>query len=164
MLKLRVVEGGRPEATAPSEDAMLKVAFATQDLRTLDAHFASARNIAIYEVAAESYRFLEAIHFEGASGENGIHTEPGDDRITPRIEAIDGCALLFVLAIGGPAAARVVSRRIHPVKLPRPEPIGDICERVRTMLNGNPPPWLRRAVRGGTAEHARQFIDEEDDG
>jgi nitrogen fixation protein NifX len=31
----------------------MKVAFATQDLHTLDAHFGGARNLAIYDVTPE---------------------------------------------------------------------------------------------------------------
>jgi nitrogen fixation protein NifX len=68
---------------------------------------------------------------------------------------------LFVLAIGGPAAARVVSDKIHPVKLPRPEPIGDILERIRTMLNGTPPPWLRKALKSASPA-GQDFLDEDD--
>ena len=52
--------------------------------------------------------------------------------------------------------------RIHPVKLPRPEPIGDILERIRTMLNGTPPPWLRKALKGGAPGARRHFLDEDD--
>ena len=43
----------------------MKVAFATQDLKRVDAHFGWAKNIAIYELSADSYQLLEAIQFEG---------------------------------------------------------------------------------------------------
>jgi nitrogen fixation protein NifX len=141
----------------------MKVAFATQDLHTLDAHFAGARHFAIYDVTPDGHRFLEALKFDEISGQDGVHADEGHDRLSSRVDAIDGCSLLFVLAIGGPAAARVVGRRIHPVKLPRPEPIGDILERLQSMLNGTPPPWLRKAMRGGAATDERSFIDEEDE-
>lgn len=139
----------------------MKVAFATQDLKTLDAHFAGARTFAIYEVGRDGARFLEALRFDRASNEDGIHADDGHDRLDARIAALDGCALLFVLAIGGPAAARVVAHRIHPVKLPRPEPIADICDRLVEMLNGTPPPWLRKALRAPDAN--RSFADAEDE-
>ncbi len=140
----------------------MKVAFATQDMHNLDAHFAGARNFAIYDVTPEGHHFLEAIRFDEISGQDGSHDE-GHDRLASRVESLDGCALLFVLAIGGPAAARVVARRIHPVKLPRPEPIPDILDRLQTMLNGTPPPWLRKAMRGGASVDAKDFVDEEEE-
>jgi nitrogen fixation protein NifX len=64
-----------------------------------------------------------------------------------------------VRAIGGPAAARVVHAKVHPVKLPADEPITAVIERVRGMLSSNPPPWLRRALRTGDES---RFIDDED--
>ena len=39
----------------------MKVAFATQDLERVDAHFGWAKNIAIYELAAEGHSLIEAI-------------------------------------------------------------------------------------------------------
>jgi nitrogen fixation protein NifX len=149
MRRLRLVDPDftQDRARRVRKGGHMKVAFATQDLKTLDAHFAGARNLAIYDVGPEGYQFLEAVRFDGASAEDGVH-ETSEDRVAARIGALEGCTLLFVLAIGGPAAAKVVSRRIHPVKLPRPEPIPQILDRVQTMLNGSPPPWLRKALAG----------------
>ena len=140
----------------------MRIAFATHDLRTLDAHFAGARNFAVYAVTADGYRFLEAIRFDESSNEDGVHADPDEDRITPRVEALAGCAVLFVLAIGGPAAAKVVNRRIHPVKLPHPEPIEQVLGRVQTMLKTAPPPWLRKAMGKGTGDAPNlDFLDDD---
>ena len=124
----------------------MKIAFATQDLKTLDAHFAGARNFAIYDVSEAEARFVEAVQFGTASKEDGVHSD-GEDRITHRVEALKGCTLLFVQAIGGPAAAKVVNARIHPIKVTQPEPIPQLLDRVQTMLRGTPPPWLRKVLR-----------------
>jgi nitrogen fixation protein NifX len=129
----------------------MKVAIATQDLKQANAHFASARSFALYEVSAAGHRFLEAVQFDLCSGEDGVHAEEGTDRIAPRLEAITGCALLFVTGIGGPAAARVVNQRIHPIKLATPESIPDLLTRLQHSLNGNPPPWLRKIIQADAA-------------
>lgn len=166
MLKLKLVDSrteGEPESGSATHGGTMKVAFATQDMHTLDAHFAGARNIAIYEISPEGHRFLEAVRFDSHSKQDGEHTAEGvDDRITPRVEALEGCAIVFVLAIGGPAAARIVASKVHPVKLPKPEPIADILDRLQTMLNGTPPPWLRKALKTSMAGAAPAFLDEED--
>lgn len=138
----------------------MRVAFATHDLRTMDAHFAGARNLAIYSISADGYQFLEAVRFDQASNEDGHHADVDEDRITPRVDALEGCALLFVLAIGGPAAAKVVNRRIHPVKLPHPEPIDQVLARVQQMLKTAPPPWLRKAMGGDSGKNL-DFLDED---
>ncbi|MGE5506232.1 MAG: nitrogen fixation protein NifX [Actinomycetota bacterium] len=138
----------------------MKVAFATHDRTTVDAHFASARTFLLYDVAADGASFREAVQFDLVSDEDGRHDD-GDDRLAAKIEALDGCSVLFVRAIGGPAAARVVRARVHPVKLPEPEPIASVIERLRVMLSTNPPPWLRKAVRDAGSGPER-FIDDED--
>jgi nitrogen fixation protein NifX len=148
--RLRLVDPAFPETpgrATPAPGGRMRVAIATQDLKAVDAHFAGARTIAIYEVTTEGSRMLEAIRFDAVSNEDGVHIDDHDDRIGPRLEAIRGCQLLFVQAIGGPAAARVVNAKVHPIKVPQIEPIGSVLERVRTMLNGNPPPWLRKVMQ-----------------
>lgn len=137
----------------------MKVAFATQDRSNVDAHFASARTFLFYDVGPKGHAFLEAVQFDAVTAEDGVHDD-GEDRLSAKIDALSGCSLLFVRAIGGPAAARVVRSRVHPIKLPAPEPIPAVLERVRTMLAGNPPPWLRKALRDSEAGPER-FIDEE---
>lgn len=138
----------------------MKVAIATQDMKSLNAHFGSARKFAIYDVDRDGHRLVEAIAFDTVAGEDGRHADDGDDRIGPKVEALKGVALLFVLAIGGPAAARVIGARINPIKLPKPEPIDDVLERVRIMLNGTPPPWLRKLL-AEDAGRSPSFLDEE---
>jgi nitrogen fixation protein NifX len=148
------------EPTEPAPGPRLRIAIATQDLKSLNAHFGSAKRFAVYDVTPTEHRFIEAVSFGDVSNESGSHAKDGDDKIGPKVEAIAGCHLLFVLAIGGPAAAKVVSAHIHPVKLAKPEPIDDIISRVQTMMAGNPPPWLRK-VMGGQTERSMDFLDEE---
>ncbi|WP_444667100.1 nitrogen fixation protein NifX [Cereibacter changlensis] len=136
-------------------DTPLKIAIATNDLETLNAHFGSARSFAIWEVSAGAARFVEAIGFE-ATAQSGKHDDL-DDKITPKVAALEGCALLFVLAIGGPAAAKVVRAGVHPIKRKDPESIASVVEQVQVMLRGNPPPFLRKALVRGAAS----FVEED---
>lgn len=139
----------------------MRVAFATQDRQRVDAHFASARTFMFYDVGPEGHTFLEAVQFDNVSNEEGKHQEDGDDRLAAKLKALEGSALLFVRAIGGPAAARVVRAHVHPIKLPDDEAIQAVIDRVRAMLKANPPPWLRKVVRDAESGPER-FIDDED--
>lgn len=139
----------------------MRIAFATHDRTHVDAHFASARTFLFFDVGPERHSFVEAVQFDLVSGENGVHADDGDDRLAAKIDALAGSALLFVRAIGGPAAARVVRAKVHPIKLPGDEPIPQVIDRVRQMLKTNPPPWLRRAMRDAGAGDER-FIDDEE--
>lgn len=122
----------------------MKVAFATQDLKRVDAHFGWAKNIAIYEISPDGYRFLEAIQFTGDLQEDG-----NEDKLAPKIDAIRDCAILYVGAIGGSGAARVVAANIHPMKVNQPEDITDLLGKLVDVLRGVPPPWLRKALMKG---------------
>lgn len=138
----------------------LRVAVATQDSKSVNAHFGSAKKFAVYEVTPTSSRFVEAVVFDATSDESGTHDAEAD-KISPKVAAIAGCNLLFCLAIGGPAAAKVVSARIHPVKLNAPEPIESVLTKVRAMMTGDAPPWLRKAM-AAKRERSMEFLDDED--
>jgi nitrogen fixation protein NifX len=125
----------------------MKIAFATQDLKRVDAHFGWAKNIAIYEIDPEGHSFLEAVQFDGDLKEDG-----NEDKLAPKIEAIKDCAILYVAAIGGSGAARVVANNIHPMKVNQPEPIEELLEKLQGVLRGTPPPWLRKALAKGNAK------------
>ena len=122
----------------------MKVAFATQDLKRVDAHFGWAKNIAIYELTEDGHHFLEAVQFDGDLQEDG-----NEDKLAPKIEAMKDCAILYVAAIGGSGAARVVANNIHPMKVSQPEAIEDLLDKLQAVLKGNPPPFLRKAMGKG---------------
>ncbi|WP_189522622.1 MULTISPECIES: nitrogen fixation protein NifX [unclassified Mesorhizobium] len=139
----------------------LRVAIATQDMRELNAHFGSARRFVIYDVTREKWKLVEAVAFDDVSDERGKHRTGGDDRITPKVEALKGCHLLFCLAIGGPSAAKLVSAKIHPIKVRQPQSIQEVLLRTQMMLRTSPPPWLRKVLaEAGVAEKKRSFEDE----
>ncbi len=69
-----------------------------------------------------------------------------DDRIKARAEAIDGCTLVYTMQIGGPAAAKLVARHIHPMKTGVELPIQAAVAKLQEVLRGKPPPWLRKAM------------------
>ncbi len=133
----------------------MKVAFATQDQQRVDAHFGWARHLAVYDITPAGYRFVEDFGFGDDLAEDG-----NEDKLAPKLAAIHDCAIVYVAAIGGSAAARVVASKIHPVKLPQPEPILDILDKLQDTLAGTPPPWLRKALMKG---QERRFDFEEDD-
>ncbi|MPW18814.1 MULTISPECIES: nitrogen fixation protein NifX [Paraburkholderia] len=132
----------------------MRIAFATQDKVHVDAHFGWAKNIVTYDVTADDHTFVEAFDF----GDN-LEEDADEDKLEPKLEAIHGCAILYVAAIGGSGAARVVALKVHPVKVSQPEPIEDILFKLRKVLKGTPPPWLRKAL----AKNAGRSYDPAED-
>ncbi|MGX5804189.1 nitrogen fixation protein NifX [Bradyrhizobium sp. Arg314] len=140
----------------------LRVAIATQDLKHLNAHFGSAKRLAVYDVTPAEWNFVEAVAFDDASDESGTHRTDGDDHITPKVSALKGCQLLFCLAIGGPSAAKLVTAKIHPIKVPHPEPIADVLSRTQAMLRNGPPPWLRKVLADAGVPRKKPSFDDEE--
>jgi nitrogen fixation protein NifX len=155
---LRLIRPG--ETTNEDENqeraGAMKIAFATQDLKRVDAHFGWAKNMAVYELTPEDSRLVEVFRFEGELKEDG-----NEDKIAPKVEAIRDCAIVYVAAIGGSAAGRVVQAGIHPIKVAQPEEISGLLAKLQTVLRGNPPPWLRKALLKGK-ERDFDFEDEDE--
>ncbi|MEM8571752.1 MAG: nitrogen fixation protein NifX [Pseudomonadota bacterium] len=142
--RLRLIESGAPGTDEVGEKA-LRVAIATNDMENLDAHFGSATKFAIYDVTTTDATFVEAVGFDDVTSQSGKHDDI-DDKITPKVNAVRDCALLFALAIGGPSAAKVVKAGVHPIKRKAAEPISAVLIQVQTMLQGTPPPFLRKIL------------------
>ena len=133
----------------------MKIAFATQDKERVDAHFGWAKSIVVYDVTPQSTRFVQSFEFGDKLEEDG-----DEDKLAPKLEAIKDVAILYVAAIGGSGAARVVAMKIHPIKVPSPESISEILAKFQVLLQGTPPPWLRKAL-AKDGERSFEFEDEE---
>jgi nitrogen fixation protein NifX len=135
----------------------MKVAFTTSDGRTIDQHFGMTRDFSVWEVGPEAAREVARVSAlatgdapQGAPNEEGGFAARSDldedDRISARASAIAGCAIVYTVAIGGPAAAKLVARKIHPMKTATEVPIADVVAKLQGVLRGTPPPWLRKAM------------------
>lgn len=121
----------------------MKIAFTTSDEIHINAHFGSARKIAVYEVDADHYDFVETLKFDGNLNEDG-----NEDKLLPKIEALRDCTIVYVSTIGGTAAARLIKHKITPIKAQsEQQEITDVLTRLVQTLKGNPPPWLRKALQ-----------------
>ncbi|PLY02060.1 MAG: nitrogen fixation protein NifX [Desulfuromonas sp.] len=129
----------------------MKVAFASNDKIHVNAHFGQTEEFAIWEIGPDDAAFAGVIQVKAEEDMEG-HS---DDKIEARGAALEECALVYVGEIGGPAAARLVAKKIHPIKSKEQEPITVVVEKLQEVLRGSPPPWLRKAMlkneRPGTA-------------
>lgn len=122
----------------------MKIAFATRDSVHIDAHFGSARTVDVYTVDTEGYGFLETLEFGGNLNEDG-----NEDKLAPKVAALHDCTLVYVSAIGGSAAGRLIRNNITPVKAQSEadDVIQDVLTQLVQTLNGTPPLWLRKALK-----------------
>ncbi|MEM8777611.1 MAG: nitrogen fixation protein NifX [Cyanobacteria bacterium P01_G01_bin.49] len=133
----------------------MKVAFTTSDNVHVNAHFGWAKNIDLYDVSPNGFDFVNTLEFGGDLKEDG-----NEDKLTPKLEALDGCTLLYVSAIGGGAAARLIRKNVTPIKARTDQDkIDEILHELVKTLKGNPPPWLRKVLQKET--QTASFEDDE---
>src|SRR6266702_1881656 len=110
----------------------------------IDQHFGQCQNFHIWEVGPNEAAFLEAV----TVGEHGGDEE---DRIAARAQLLSECSIVYTMQIGGPAAAKLIAQKIHPMKTNGEVSLKETVERFQEVLRGNPPPLLRKAMNKGAA-------------
>ncbi|NJK36905.1 MAG: nitrogen fixation protein NifX [Oscillatoriales cyanobacterium RM2_1_1] len=140
----------------------MKVAFATRDRVHVDSHFGSADKVDVYSVSKTGYNFLGTIEFGGNLNEDG-----NEDKLIPKVKALSDCAIVYVSAIGGSAASRLIQNKITPIKAQSEEDeiTNVLGELVKTLNSSPPPPWLRKVIQQeeNKIESFDEFDDEEED-
>jgi nitrogen fixation protein NifX len=124
----------------------MKVAFTSSDGNFVDSHFGNSEAFFVWELDPHRAKFL---------GRREIPEQDGqEDRIRARTDVVLDCAIVCTEQIGGPAAAKLVARHIHPMKTAVAAPIAEMIERLQNVLRGRPAPWLRKAMQQEVAPPA----------
>jgi nitrogen fixation protein NifX len=128
----------------------MKVAFTSSTGEMIDQHFGQCQNFYIWEIGPDEAKVVSTV--------TAITTaQDEEDRIAARTSALADCAIVYTMQIGGPAAAKLVAKRIHPMKTNTEVPVAEIVGKLQEVLQGNPPPWLRKAMN---KDLAGSFLDE----
>jgi len=122
----------------------MKVAFTSSTGEIIDQHFGQCQNFQIWEIGPDEAKQVATI---GSISQDGDE----EDRISARANALADCAIVYTMQIGGPAAAKLVAKKIHPMKTNTEVPVAEIVGKLQEVLQGNPPPWLRKAMNQGQA-------------
>ncbi len=116
----------------------MKVAFATHDLKSVNAGFDDASFFVIYDVDTQHFECLCVVRPEDDE-EAGTFTA-----IDLRLEAVRDCAILCVRHFEEPSTARLVGAKVHAVVVNGLLDIQAILRRLQVVLRDCPPPWLRK--------------------
>ena len=114
---------------------MLKVAFFTNDLKNIDAHFGSAPQFAVYDVDSEGFSLFEVV-------------PTGEEKTEGRVEMLQdsGVDILYCVEIGPAAAAKVVNSKIFPIKYKEVVSIETELTKLSSMMATNPPPFIKKIL------------------
>ena len=135
------------EAYADGEmPGSIRVAVAANRGENLDGHFGSCDRFLVYQVGQQAIKLIDVRSTAEADG--------AEDKNAARSELINDCQIVYIQSIGGPAAAKLVARRIHPMKTGTEVPIAEVVSKLQEVMRGSPPPWLRKAMGAPATEGA----------
>ncbi|MCM2330196.1 MAG: dinitrogenase iron-molybdenum cofactor biosynthesis protein [Pseudomonas sagittaria] len=125
----------------------IRVAIASNRGENLDGHFGSCLRFLVYQVSAEQVALVDvrsALEADFAEDKNGF-----------RVDLIRDCQVLYVVSVGGPAAAKVVRADIYPIKRIEGGLAADILADLQAVMAGSPPPWLAKLLGDGAEQRVR---------
>jgi len=133
----------------------LRVAIASDSGAELNGHFGSCLRYLVYQVSASESRLIDI--------RSALEADYAEDKNLFRCQLIADCHVMYVVSIGGPAAAKVIRADIFPIKLPNGGPASEVVQRFQQALAESPPPWLAKILGVSADKRLRLYNAESDD-
>lgn len=115
------------------ETGKLTVAFATTNLKDIDAHFGSTKQFYVYDITKTDSIASKIITIESKNTDLTV-------------ASLDGVDIVYFADIGPAAAAKIINNGIFPIKQKDVVSIEDELGRLSTMLGTNPPPFIKKII------------------
>ncbi len=141
-----------PETVAFKEGDMphsIRIACASNTGFKIDGHFGSCVMFLIYQVSTSESRLIEIRLTKLPVDAENI------DKNDFRANLIKDCQVLYIASVGGPAAAKIVKKGIHPIKMPGQDTVSNIINQLQQVIADSPPPWLAKAMGISTEQRVR---------
>jgi nitrogen fixation protein NifX len=127
-------------------------------MSTVNQHFGSAKSFAVYAVTPDNSQLLEAAQF-------GILAQDGnEDKLSVKIELLDGCAAVYCQAIGASAINQLMAAGIQPVKVHEGSKISDLLIDLQSELNSGASSWVAKALKKYQNPDPTRFAQMENEG
>ncbi|WP_299485644.1 dinitrogenase iron-molybdenum cofactor biosynthesis protein [Acaryochloris sp. IP29b_bin.137] len=127
----------------------VRIAVASNTAEELDGHFGSCQRYLIYQLSADDLKLIEVRSAMGA--------KLSEDKNRFRVQLIKDCPILYVVSIGGPAAAKVIQANIYPMKIETGGPIREILADLQHAIATSPPPWLAKILGVGAEQRVKNY-------
>ena len=139
--------------------AVIKVAFATTDRQRVNQHFGAAEGFAIYEVGPGRSTLVGV----GEFAEEAM--DGNEDKLIAKVDFLEGCAAVYVMAIGASAIKKLMSRGIQPIRIGEVDAVDELLAEISRAVSEGGVPWVDRALAAQTkAADPDRFASMEDEG
>lgn len=152
-LAVRILWGDAESDTLPSVQPYeagdmpdsVRVALASDGGEALNGHFGSCIRYLVYQVSPDEIRLVDI--------RDALEADFADDKNGFRVQLISDCHVVYVVSVGGPAAAKVIKGSIYPIKRIEGGEAREVMTEFQHMMTQSPPPWLAKIL--GVAAEAR---------
>jgi nitrogen fixation protein NifX len=115
-------------------EGSIKVAFATDDSKSINAHFGGASQFIVYDIGKVGHEISTIIMIESKDTDKTVSLLAGVD-------------IVYFTQIGPTAAAKVINQGIFPIKNTDVVLIDEEVEKLSAMLSNNPPPFIKKILQ-----------------
>lgn len=127
----------------------IRVAVASNSQDHLDGHFGSCLRYLVYQLSAAAMKLIDI--------RSAVAADLSDDKNGFRVDLIKDCHVLFIVSVGGPAAARVIKAGIYPMKKVGGGSAREILGELQNVMATSPPPWLAKIIGVAAGQRVKNY-------
>ena len=116
----------------------MKVAFTTSTGAIVDGNFRKSNSFSVWDIGPDAAYYVTTLAVPADDGSE-------EDLLSARADALRECTIVCVSQISGPATAKLVARRIHPMRIAVGVGVEEIIGKLQRVLKYSPAPWLNKA-------------------
>jgi nitrogen fixation protein NifX len=128
--------------------AVIKVAFASTDRTRVNQHFGAAEGFVIYEVTADRATLVGV----GEFAEEAM--DGNEDKLTAKVDFLEGCAAVYVMAIGASAIKKLMAKGVQPIRTSEIDAVDDLLSDISRAISDGGVVWIDRAIAAQTKAKA----------
>ena len=138
---------------------MLKVAFASTDRTRVNQHFGAAEGFVVFDVTPQQATLVGVAEFAEEA------MDGNEDKLAAKIDFLDGCAAVYVMAIGASAIKKLMAKGIQPIRVDEVDAIDDLLFDISKAITEGGVAWVDRAIAAQTkAKSEDRFASMEEEG
>ena len=119
---------------------MIRVAFASTDRVRVNQHFGAAEGFAIYEVVPGRATLVGV----GEFAEEAM--DGNENKLAAKVDFLDGCAAVYVMAIGASAIKQLTAKGIQPIRINEVDGVEDLLRDISAAMSEGGVAWIDRAI------------------
>lgn len=127
----------------------IRIAIASNTGEQLDGHFGSCQRYLIYQVSPTEMQLIEV--------RSAAEADASGDKNAFRVSLIQDCPVLYIVSVGGPAAAKVIRAGIYPMKVPEGGEARALLRDLQQVMVTSPPPWLAKILGVAVGERVKNY-------